>query len=54
MSRRSDGLIKIKRELNDYQGYAVDSRTYYILGLSFARSEAYKPAQVSELPELSA
>ena len=27
------------------QGYAVDSRTYYILGLSFWRSEAEKLAK---------
>ena len=36
------------------QGYAVNSRTYYILGLSFWQSEADKLGKVPELPELFA
>jgi hypothetical protein len=36
------------------RGYAVDSRTYYILGLSFWRSEADELGQVLEAPELFA
>ena len=36
------------------RGYAVDSRTYYILGLNFWQSEADKLGQVPEAPELFA
>src|SRR5208282_4363538 len=35
-------------------GYAGNSRTYYILGLSFWRSEAVKMIQVVEVTELFA
>ena len=40
-------LLVLKHPLNMFrpQGYAVDSRTYYILGLSFWRSEADKLAK---------